>query len=353
MKAATYFDDFLAAIRLPDKLREKAQKAHTELRALLQSDDELKPIVVTTFLQGSYRRHTGVKPAPQDKADVDVVVVTRIDRARTTPPQALDKFKPFLEKHYKGQYRPQGRSWGITVGDIDIDLVPTSSPSETMASFLSEASKVSFLEELGEYGSDLQRLRKLRESASGGKWRSDVLWIPDREAKVWRETNPIAQIEWMIDKNDRTNGHYVNVVKTVKWWRRNAYDAKHPKGYPLEHITGANCPDGIDCVAEGFLRSCESIVQAYKTYRQTGAVPSLQDHGVSSHNVLARLTPKEFAEFYDEVTAVSREARRAFDEPDLEKSVALWRGIFGAEFPEPPKYSERTAVTSVVPGRFA
>lgn len=353
MKATTYFDDFIAAIRLPDGLREKAQKAHTELRALLEKDDALKTIVVTTFLQGSYRRHTGVKPRMKENADVDVVVVTRIDRGQTTPQQALDNFKPFLEKHYKGQYRLQGRSWGITVGEIDIDLVPTSSPSESMQSFLREASKVDFLAELGEYERDLERVRKLRESAAEGQWRTDVLYIPDREAQLWRETNPLAQIEWTVEKNDRTNGHYINVVKAVKWWRRHAYDAKHPKGYPLEHVTGANCPDGVTCVAEGFVGACEAMVASYKTYRAVGVVPSLQDHGVSSHNVLARLTFREFAEFYDEMVGVARDARRALDEPDLGKSVAMWRDIFGVEFPEPPKYSERSAVTSIVPGRFA
>lgn len=354
MKIPTYFADFISAIQLPDDLREKAQRAHIELRQRLENDPALKAIVVTTFLQGSYRRHTGVRPAPNKKADVDVVVVTRIDRAATTPQQALDLFKPFLEKYYKGQYEIQGRSWGITVGDIEIDLVPTSSPSESMQTFLHEASKVDFLAQLGDYERDLERVRSLRESAASGKWRDDVLFIPDREAKVWRETNPLAQIEWTFEKNDRTNGLYVNVVKIVKWWRRNAYAGKHPKGYPLEHVAGANCPDGIESLAEGFVYTCETIVSSYAAYRNTGNVPSLQDHGVRSHNVFGRLTFKEFAQFYDEVATVAQTARRALEEPDVELSVALWREIFGHEFPAPPrKYTERSAVTSIVPGRFA
>jgi hypothetical protein len=229
MKATTYFEEFLGAIRLPDELRAKAKKAHTKLRELLETDESLRSIIVTTFLQGSYRRHTGVRPDPGKKCDVDVVVVTRIDRNTVAPQQALDRFKPFLEKHYAGKYRIQGRSWQVTDGDIELDLVPTSAPSEANEAFLKEAGASDFLSDLGEFGQDLERIRKLREAQNEGKWRAELLWIPDREAKVWRETNPLAQIDWTITKNDHTNGHYVNVVKVTKWWRKVAYDAKYPR----------------------------------------------------------------------------------------------------------------------------
>ena len=38
-------------------------------------------------------------------------------------------------------------------------------------------------------------------------------FIPDRDANRWEQTDPISQIEWTHDKNRRTNGHFVNVVK--------------------------------------------------------------------------------------------------------------------------------------------
>jgi hypothetical protein len=353
MKAPTYFEEFLGAIRLPDDLRAKAKKAHTKLRELLESDADLQSILVTTFLQGSYRRHTGVKPDSGKKCDVDVVVVTRIDRARVTPADALNRFRPFLEKYYKGQYRLQGRSWRIIDGDIELDLVPTSAPTEANEAFLREAAAAEFLSDLSDYRKDLERISKLREAQNEGKWRADVLWIPDRELKVWRETNPLAQIDWTIGKNYRTNSNYVNVVKVTKWWRKTAYDTKHPKGYPLEHLVGANCPDGIETVADGFVLTAESIVHAYESHRTAGEKPSLNDHGVASHDVLGRLSVAEFAEFYDEVVSMSRDARRALTEPDTTASVAIWRSIFGELFPEPPKYTERAATSSVIPGRFA
>lgn len=353
MKAPTYFEEFLGAIRLPDDLRAKAKTAHTKLRELLEFDADLARIVVTTFLQGSYRRHTGVKPEPDKKCDVDVVVVTRIDRTRVTPAEALNRFKPFLEKHYKGQYRIQGRSWRIIEGDIELDLVPTSAPSEANEKFLREAAAAEFLSDLSDYQRDIERISKLREAQDEGKWRAEVLWIPDREVKIWRETNPLAQIDWTISKNQQTNGNYLNIVKVTKWWRKAAYDTKHPKGYPLEHLVGANCPDGVETIADGFVLTAESIASAYESYRVAGQKPRLLDHGVTSHDVLGRLSIAEFAKFYDAVVSMARDARRALDEPDVAASIAIWRSIFGDLFPEPPKYAERTAASSIIPGRFA
>lgn len=56
-----------------------------------------------------------------------------------------------------------------------------------------------------------------------------------------------------------TNGHYVNVVKAIKWWRRLNAAPPYPKGYPLEHLIGISCPDGIASVAEGVVRTLEDI----------------------------------------------------------------------------------------------
>ena len=72
-----------------------------------------------------------------------------------------------------------------------------------------------------------------------------------RCGKVGRN-DPLEQIAWTVEKNANTNDHYVNVVKAAKWWRAYKCDGKYPKGYPLEHLIGQNCPDNIGSVAEGF-----------------------------------------------------------------------------------------------------
>lgn len=111
----SYFIDFLAAIRPTDGQISEMSKAHIDLQDRLKADEKLKPHMVATFIQGSYRRHTALKACNEEPCDVDVVAVTRFSKTENSPRAVLDAFKPFLEKHYKGKYKPQGRSWGIEV----------------------------------------------------------------------------------------------------------------------------------------------------------------------------------------------------------------------------------------------
>lgn len=129
----TYFDDFLKNIRLSEEQKKALVDAHTELRDNLNADASLSNLLVSTFLQGSYRRSTIIKPAAGQSSDVDVVVVTNISEEEYTPAEALDLFLGFLKEHYPDQYERQGRSWGIHLGKADIDLVPTSAPSEALS----------------------------------------------------------------------------------------------------------------------------------------------------------------------------------------------------------------------------
>ena len=63
----------------------------------------------------------------------------------------------------------------------------------------------------------------------------------------------------------------MNVVKALKWWRLLDRPGEYPKGYPLEHIIGACCPDGIASVAEGVARAFDpSTAVTYPTTQLTG-----------------------------------------------------------------------------------
>src|SRR5438046_3181332 len=101
MELPTYFNDFLSEIRLTSAQTEDCRTGHTTLRNRLLADEKLSKVIVNTFLQGSYRRATAVRPKGDSWADVDVIVVTKLHRDEYTPERALEQFVPFLEKHYK------------------------------------------------------------------------------------------------------------------------------------------------------------------------------------------------------------------------------------------------------------
>jgi hypothetical protein len=172
-----------------------------------------------------------------------------------------------------------------------------------------------------------------------------------------RAKNKYNEIIWTIDKNKRCNGHYINVVKALKWWKKvMCPDMKHPKSYPLEHFIGDCCPDGIESVAEGVVLTLEKIVNYYPTK------PFLVDRGVPEHDVFGRLSDDDYNDFYVSVCDAAKIAREAYDCENLHESVAKWRNLFGSMFPEPPTkennsangFSKRTERTTEIPrGRFA
>lgn len=384
MKLPSYFKDFLSDIRPQKKHIEEYKTGHKTLRGRLESFEELSDIIVTTFLQGSYRRATAIRPKGKKRSDVDVIVVTRLSEDEYTPEEAMDLFIPFLEKYYKGKYKLQGRSFGIKLSYIDLDLVITSAPSESEEGILQSDSVSSDADLEAFEQADDWRLSnpwisgtsnilfsentQIRSDSAKDVpvWKIDPLRIPDRNTEEWQDTHPLEQIRWTWEKNRNCNKHYVNVVKALKWWRRENHPTpKYPKGYPVEHLIGECCADGIESVAEGVTETLEAIARNYKYYADSAITPELPDRGVPEHDVFKRVSGEDFAEFHSQVCEAAKIARQALDEPDINKSVEHWKKLFGSKFPDaPPKnesssgYSEEESVplegpSIIIRDRFA
>ncbi|WP_347160315.1 SMODS domain-containing nucleotidyltransferase [Pontibacter chitinilyticus] len=348
MSVNPYFLEFLSNIRLTKSQLDDLITGHNTLRDRLTNDADLSEIIVSTFLQGSYRRATAIKPKNGKRADVDIIVVTNLDRHTTTPEEALKLFIPFVEKHYKGKYRIQGRSIGIELSYVDLDIVITSAPSEANKALLKSDSVTTALA-LEELGSNWRLVSSWAEPSvqrnwtslmvesvrAAAEWKTVSLYIPDQEANYWVETNPLEQIRWTRDKNKNTNGHFVNVVKALKWWRVcKLTDLKYPKGYPIEHMIGDCCPSYITSVAEGVVKTLEAIVSNYAWNRTNETTPVLADRGVPSHNVWKRVSNEDFVAFYDHVVEAAATARKAYEAELMSEQVQLWRSLFGSEFPQ-------------------
>ncbi|MDR9762232.1 hypothetical protein RJJ37_21735 [Rhizobium redzepovicii] len=351
MELKAQFSEFLREIRPTDRQKESWKMGASTLRSRLSSDEELSKIVVATFLQGSIRRSTAIRPIGDKRPDVDIVVVTDIDYHATTPQKAMDKFVPFLERHYPGKWRPQGRSFGIELTYVDIDLVitalPTDPASRQAMEKLYRSQSVLTTDTLEEdaswrlneswkptpFGSQPLEM----EDAPTGNWRPNPLFLPDRDVGNWGRTHPLAQIQWTAAKNRACNGHYVNLVRATKWWRQqNALVVpKYPKGYPLEHMIGHVLKNGTTSVATGFVQALESMRDDWRINAMIEQVPELPDHGVPEHNVLKRLSAEDFKAFHAAITIAAGLSREALDSDDARKSGELWQKLFGTKFPLP------------------
>lgn len=372
MELKTEFETFVSEIRLTKSQTEDLIKGHNTLRSRLQDYEDLKPLMITTFLQGSYRRHTAVRPKNGKRADVDIVVVTKIHKDEYTPEQALDLFTPFLDKYYDGKWQQQNRSIGIELSYVDLDLVITSSPSDAEIGILKSPSVNSDLDivdafdwKLNESWIDLIDRYKisgaqvLKEAAEQPEWKTIPLKIPDVSLQYWVDTDPLGQMRWTRDKNKATSGHFVNVVKAIKWWRLENYSTpSKPKGFPLERIVGECCLDGISSVAEGIALTLETIVTLYAFEYSINSKPQLPDYGVKDHDVFAKITNDEFHQFYEQVKEGAILAREALDCPDHNESCTLWRQLLGNKFPKPPETTSKGFTPPQKPanpgsGRFA
>ncbi|MFH0871606.1 MAG: nucleotidyltransferase [bacterium] len=368
------FEQFLKEIRPTENQREDLKAGHKTLRERLRADEELSPLIVSDFLQGSYKRATAVRPKADKRADVDIIVVTNLDENKYNPHQAIDLFKPFVEKHYKGKYRIQGRSIGIELSYVDLDRVVTSAPSAMDSKILlSEALTTDFdIEEARDWrlhpswlGLDSRLFEGARDRLANAQrdkeWESHPLRIPDRDANKWEDTHPLEQIRWTRDKNAASNGHFVNVVKAIKWWRmENPSEPEQPKSFPLERLVGECCRDDIGSIAEGIVTTLEAIVSNYASAVASGSKPKLPDYGVSM-DVFRRVSVEDFAGFYRQAKDGAAIGRLALDSNDRGESGDLWGKLLGSKFPGPPVnggkksggFTRRAGITIPGAGRFA
>ena len=86
----SYFNDLISEIRPTEAQRKNLQDAHQRFRERLLADEHLKSMIVSVFLQGSYRRATAIRPQGDDKLDVDMVVVTRLRHEDFPNPRRRD-----------------------------------------------------------------------------------------------------------------------------------------------------------------------------------------------------------------------------------------------------------------------
>ena len=130
------FEKALTLIEVNGRKLERAKEAHTEIRELLQQDEQLKEWGIEPLLTGSYGRQTGIYPGK----DVDVFLrFTELD-TRSEPKAVYDTVWRVIVQEYGqdgqkgGRAQQQARSIKVLFpdhggpsgahGDFSVDAVP-------------------------------------------------------------------------------------------------------------------------------------------------------------------------------------------------------------------------------------
>ena len=291
------FDIFVRDIEPSKTTKSRASQAHTSLRDFLSKHEQFKEVHVRTFLSGSYKRDTAIRPQKNgedvERPDVDILVVTNHSLA-DSPAVVVELLYKTLAEKYEN-IRRQQRSVGIETAQSDMDVVP-------------------IIEPVGHAGN---------------------LYIADRKLEEWIETNPPQHTEWTTDVNARAGMRFKPLVKMVKWWRReNPTASKKPKGFVLECFSAESMSFTEKHYGELFVGTLETFVSTYAGHIARGEVPVVSDPGVPGNSVTQGLTFDAFKGFYNKAKAHAEKGRSALDETDAEEAVALWRQVFRSRFPK-------------------
>lgn len=313
------FETFLSNINPDPKAVTYARHAHEPVRECLESQDEFKELVESSFLYGSYKRHTAVG----DIKDVDIVILTNYDLTDevNTPQRVLSQLKEALGRCYDDPENPQYQRRSIRIDDplpqyedvfMTLDIIPAVVQTDL----------------------------------------DSPLLVPDRETRQWVPSHPKGHLRHTSKLNKARDGKLVPLVKMMKWWwqyqcevRQPDVERPKPKGFWVECLTGemfeAAKPTWADC----FIIVLENIVE---TYGDDQEVPLLDDPGVQGEKIKTKMTMAEFEVFLVAVEESLLLARKARDTDDLTEASEQWRDIFGNEFPlyDPGETEESRSIAS-------
>lgn len=298
MKLNEYFQLFHQKISLDKTRVERIKSAHSTLRNTLEKHEEIRSILYETFLQGSYRIGTSVCPRNGQEFDVDVIVALNLEDEygnRKSPSEAIDKLYNVLKSisTYKDKVIRKTRCVRIDyAGDFHMDVVPA------------------YYDEL-----------------------FDILYIPDRKAEKWGETNPKGYIQWCSDRNDELGGKLTRVVKFLKWWRNRVFGKDSAvKSIILTTLIGENFSSDCSTDADALLGTVRNLNDFLQ---QHPYVPQVPNPSLSTENLARDWKQEHYEIFRNRVSSLFKKIADAYEEEDLEKSVEKWRKIFGDEFPSP------------------
>lgn len=295
MTTQQQFVDMLSEIEPSDSTVAACSSAHKTLRDALAEHDGFSEVHVRTFLSGSYKRDTAIRPTRVDgvlqRADVDIIAVTN-HTSDDDPEVVLDAVhQALVDAGYKN-LTINRRSINVKLVTVDMDVVPVIE-------------------------------------------NGDAYLIPDIHLEEWLDTNPDAHTDWTIATNIKAGGRFKKLVKLFKWWRRlhMPADLKRPKGFILECLVANHMSYTETNLETLFVTLLEAIRDAYYLTVLLGQVPSLEDPGVPGNNVFSAVKVEEFKTFYEKVSEHAALARKAKDETDDKEALKLWREVLGSCFP--------------------
>ena len=304
MTTQQQFLDLLSDIEPSTTTVNDCSSAHNTLRDALKEHNDFNKVHVTTYLSGSYKRSTAVRPTTiggeTQRPDIDIIAVTNHTK-EDEPKLVLDAVHQALKDIGYSNLTLNRRSVNVKLQKADMDVVPI--------------------------------------IADG-----DNLLIPDIHLEKWLITNPPAHTQWTIDINKKANEKFKPLVKLFKWWRReHLSNLRRPKGFILECLVAEHMDYTESSYEKLFVHLLETLSATYEIYASLNLVPYLEDPGVPGSNVFSTVTTDEFKTFHEKVKEQAKIARNALNETEDDQALSLWRQVLGNRFPRSASHRSKNS----------
>lgn len=282
------FESFLSDIEPSQSTVQSISTAQNNLRSYLDGHGDYAEICESTFLSGSYAKHTAIRPAKDDdNRDVDIDVETSHDISSNSTDVMIELRDALLDSSRYSSAHLQTHSVGINLSKLDIDVVPLAS--------------------------------------DGTNW-----FIGNVDDGSWSKTNPRGHLEWSTQTNKEHNGTYKPTVKILKWWRREKCpkEERWPKGITLEKIIADCFPEGVSQYEDILIGLFQNIVEEYETDVSMGLVPQIEDPKIPDNDLASSYSLSDFQGFINGI----KSALEILNEEGSTNTA--WRKILGDRFPK-------------------
>jgi hypothetical protein len=173
-----------------------------------------------------------------------------------------------------------------------------------------------------------------------------IPYIANRQTDGWEPTDPDGLTAWMEEHDARANGHLVPAIRLCKFLR-------DYKGRPkvksvvltlvLAQMVERRLSTDFTDLPTTLMLLLESLADWASMY------PSAPYLAEPTCGAELRVGDMDWGAFTRQITSLAKRAREAYDEESEEKSLALWRRLFGKRFPGPEL---RVAEAALVEGEM-
>lgn len=298
MKFVKHFDTFLAKkVNLSQARLDQLDERVGAIDSFLsKGDGEIASRFVQTIPQGSYAHRTIINPVDvNDEFDADLLLELT-EEPDWSPKDYVEELYKALRASstYRNMVTRHARCVKVDyANEFHIDVVP-------------------YVERHGEH------------------------YVTNRDNDEFELTNPEGFNAWLDEQNGITGGKLVKVIRLMKYLRdyKNTFSVK---SVILNILLGGRVNSALLLGDSDYYMDLptafKNLLADLNDYLQANpTMPNLTDPSCPSENFNHRCDQDQYTNLRKWVKYYSEKATAAFDNPDRESSLKLWREIFGDDF---------------------